>query len=292
VAACRRRPVILLRKPESRCSALWIWTRAGRAVMQLGFTRREHLRLALPRACWPTRPAASLLGIVGQSWSTAGNASILILLEPVSIVFLSPGCCCTSTCGRPPGSAGLAGGPVAARLVIVLESSGRRGPVVFRAPARQRDPRGATASSGGLYSPPPWRHSSQRDARVDVTFGLHGLGPCCCSCRSPRLEAVASGNGGPDAAAGAGLDAGARRAGVLRGRRCCGSGRCATSRPDDRRAPSCFPAAAGPGRAGRDTWGWARCCRGRPPLGGGLIRRPECCWCCCPRGASCRRRRP
>jgi drug/metabolite transporter (DMT)-like permease len=77
--------VILLRNLIAM-ACLWLWTRPG-GGLQLGFTRREHVRLALLGILAYASPL--LLGIVGQNWSTAGNASILILLEPVSIVFFA-----------------------------------------------------------------------------------------------------------------------------------------------------------------------------------------------------------
>ena len=77
--------VILLRNLVA-LACLWLWTRPS-GGLQLGFTRREHARLALLGVLAYASPL--LLGIVGQNWSTAGNASILILLEPVSIVFFA-----------------------------------------------------------------------------------------------------------------------------------------------------------------------------------------------------------
>ena len=77
--------VILLRTLVA-IACLWLWTRPS-GGLQLRFTRREHARLALLGVLAFATPL--LLGIVGQNWSTAGNASILILLEPVSIVFFA-----------------------------------------------------------------------------------------------------------------------------------------------------------------------------------------------------------
>ena len=55
--------------------------------LRLSFTRREHLRLATLGILGYALPL--ILGIVGLRHSTAGNGSILILLEPVAIVFFA-----------------------------------------------------------------------------------------------------------------------------------------------------------------------------------------------------------
>ncbi|HZM00899.1 MAG TPA: DMT family transporter [Planctomycetota bacterium] len=66
------------------CLALWA-ARSGR--IRLGFTRREHVRLALAGILGYALPL--LLGIWGLHGSTSGNASILILLEPPAILLFS-----------------------------------------------------------------------------------------------------------------------------------------------------------------------------------------------------------
>jgi drug/metabolite transporter (DMT)-like permease len=66
------------------CLAGWGLSTGG---LRLRFRAREHGRLLLLGTTAYAAPL--LLGIVGVSWSTSGNASILILLEPVSIVLFS-----------------------------------------------------------------------------------------------------------------------------------------------------------------------------------------------------------
>ncbi|HEX5011661.1 MAG TPA: DMT family transporter [Planctomycetota bacterium] len=62
---------------------LWAWAR-GSGGLRLSFSGAERRRLALLGMLAYGAPL--LLGIIGLRWSTAGNGSILILLEPVSIV--------------------------------------------------------------------------------------------------------------------------------------------------------------------------------------------------------------
>jgi drug/metabolite transporter (DMT)-like permease len=109
--------VILLRNLVAM-ACLWLWTRPG-GGLRLTFTRREHARLALLGLLAYAAPL--LLGIVGQNWSTAGNASILILLEPVSIVFFA--WLLLREHVRPVQALGLLAGLCGA-LVIVLETAG------------------------------------------------------------------------------------------------------------------------------------------------------------------------
>jgi drug/metabolite transporter (DMT)-like permease len=67
-------------------ACLFAWARAG-GGLRLSFTRREHGRLLLLGTLAYALPL--VLGNVGVGWSSSGNGSILILLEPVSIVFFS-----------------------------------------------------------------------------------------------------------------------------------------------------------------------------------------------------------
>jgi drug/metabolite transporter (DMT)-like permease len=67
-------------------ACLYLWARAT-GGLALTFTRREHERLALLGTLAYALPL--VLGNVGVGWSSSGNGSILILLEPVSIVFFS-----------------------------------------------------------------------------------------------------------------------------------------------------------------------------------------------------------
>ena len=67
-------------------ACLFAWARAG-GGLRLAFTRREHGRLLLLGTLAYALPL--VLGNVGVGWSSSGNGSILILLEPVSIVFFS-----------------------------------------------------------------------------------------------------------------------------------------------------------------------------------------------------------
>jgi drug/metabolite transporter (DMT)-like permease len=67
-------------------ACLFLWAR-GAGGLRLSFTRREHGRLALLGTLAYALPL--VLGNVGVGWSSSGNGSILILLEPVSIVFFS-----------------------------------------------------------------------------------------------------------------------------------------------------------------------------------------------------------
>ena len=66
------------------CLMLWAARSGG---LRLRFTGREHARLALLGVVGYALPL--LLGIWGLHGSTAGNASILILLEPPSIMLFS-----------------------------------------------------------------------------------------------------------------------------------------------------------------------------------------------------------
>jgi drug/metabolite transporter (DMT)-like permease len=62
---------------------LWVWARRA-GGLRFDFRGAEHRRLALLGVVAYGAPL--LLGILGLLWTTAGNGSILILLEPVSIV--------------------------------------------------------------------------------------------------------------------------------------------------------------------------------------------------------------
>lgn len=66
------------------CLAAWVARSGG---LRLRFTRPEHLRLMLAGTLGFALPL--WLGIVGLRGSTSGNASILILLEPPSILIFS-----------------------------------------------------------------------------------------------------------------------------------------------------------------------------------------------------------
>jgi len=108
--------VILLRNVIA-LACLWIWARRS-GGLRMSFTRREHARLALLGVVAYAMPL--LLGIVGLRWSTAGNASILILLEPVSITFFA--WLLLREHVRPMQALGLAAG-LGGALVIVLGSA-------------------------------------------------------------------------------------------------------------------------------------------------------------------------
>ena len=97
------------------CLFLWGLAAGG---LRLGFTRREHGRLALLGTLAYALPL--VLGNVGVGWSSSGNGSILILLEPVSIVLFS-WLLLREAVGRAQ-VLGLALGLVGA-LVIVLENA-------------------------------------------------------------------------------------------------------------------------------------------------------------------------
>lgn len=62
----------------------WIAATTG---FQLKLTKREWIRLAVVGVIATGLPL--VLGIVGTAWSTPGNASILILIEPAAILFFS-----------------------------------------------------------------------------------------------------------------------------------------------------------------------------------------------------------
>lgn len=96
---------------------LFGWAAAS-GGLRLGFTRREHVRLALLGVLAYATPL--LLGIVGLRHSTAGNGSILILLEPVAIVFFAR--ILLGEAVRGGQAAGLLLGLLGA-LVIVLEGA-------------------------------------------------------------------------------------------------------------------------------------------------------------------------
>ena len=66
------------------CLSLWAARSGG---LRLSFTRREHGRLALLGMTAYALPL--VLGVVGLRWSTAGNGSLLILLEPPAILIFS-----------------------------------------------------------------------------------------------------------------------------------------------------------------------------------------------------------
>jgi drug/metabolite transporter (DMT)-like permease len=153
--------VILLRNLIAM-ACLWLWTRRS-GGLQLSFTRREHARLALLGVLAYAAPL--LLGIVGQNWSTAGNASILILLEPVSIVFFA--WLLLREHVRVAQVAGLAAGLCGA-LVIVLESSGDAD-LLSSAHLRGNAILAAHGILWGLYSPLMAPLVAKRRS-MDVTF--------------------------------------------------------------------------------------------------------------------------
>ncbi|MGQ0554025.1 MAG: DMT family transporter [Planctomycetota bacterium] len=66
------------------CMGVWL---AARGALRWDFTRRETGRLAAAGILGYALPLT--LGIVGLRWSTASNGSLLILLEPASILFFS-----------------------------------------------------------------------------------------------------------------------------------------------------------------------------------------------------------
>jgi len=66
------------------CMLVWVMFTGG---FRFGFTRRELARMAVLGVIAFALP--TLLGIVGLRWSTAGNGSILILLEPGAILVFS-----------------------------------------------------------------------------------------------------------------------------------------------------------------------------------------------------------
>lgn len=68
------------------CAAIGGWLAVTSGV-RLRFTRQEWIRLGVIGVFATGMPL--VLGIVGTHWSTPGNASILILLEPASILFFS-----------------------------------------------------------------------------------------------------------------------------------------------------------------------------------------------------------
>lgn len=66
------------------CMVVWVMFTGG---FRFGFTRGEKIRMAVLGVVAFALP--TLLGIVGLRWSTAGNGSILILLEPGAILVFS-----------------------------------------------------------------------------------------------------------------------------------------------------------------------------------------------------------
>lgn len=142
------------------CLLAWGLSSGG---LRLRFTAREHLRLALLGTSAYGLPL--LLGIVGVDWSTSGNGSILILLEPVSIVLFS-WLLLHEHVGRPQ-LAGLLMGLLGA-LVIVLEGADAAGLLAGDLFAGNL----LLAAHGilwGLYSP-LMAPLVQRHRSLDVTF--------------------------------------------------------------------------------------------------------------------------
>jgi drug/metabolite transporter (DMT)-like permease len=142
------------------CLLGWAATKGG---LRLGFTGREHVRLALLGLLAYATPL--LLGIVGLRHSTAGNGSILILLEPVAIVFFAR--ILLGEAVRAGQAAGLALG-LAGALVIVLEGAN---PAELLSDAHLQGNL-ILAAHGvlwGLYSP-LMAPLVQRHRSLDVTF--------------------------------------------------------------------------------------------------------------------------
>lgn len=142
------------------CLLAWGLSSGG---LRLRFSAREHARLALLGTSAYGLPL--LLGIVGVDWSTSGNGSILILLEPVSIVLFS-WLLLHEHVGRPQ-LAGLVLGLLGA-LVIVLEGADAAGLLAGEMFAGNL----LLAAHGilwGLYSP-LMAPLVQRHRSLDVTF--------------------------------------------------------------------------------------------------------------------------
>jgi len=146
-------------------ACIWAWAR-GSGGLQLSFTGREHRRLATLGIVAYAAPL--LLGIVGLRWSTSGNASILILLEPVSIVvfawlLLRERIGAAKALGLGVGLAGA--------LLIVLEAPDAANPTALLSADHLRGNL-ILAAHGilwGLYSPMMSPLVAQRRS-VDVTF--------------------------------------------------------------------------------------------------------------------------
>lgn len=142
------------------CLLAWGLSSGG---LRLRFSAREHARLALLGTTAYAAPL--LLGIVGVDWSTSGNGSILILLEPVSIVFFA--WLLLREHVRRAQLAGLALGLLGA-LVIVLEGADASGLLAGELLAGNL----LLAAHGvlwGLYSP-LMAPLVQRHRSLDVTF--------------------------------------------------------------------------------------------------------------------------
>jgi len=143
-------------------ACLFGWAAAG-GGLRLSFTRREQVRLVLLGVLAYATPL--LLGIAGLRHSTAGNGSILILLEPVAIVFFAR--LLLGEAVRGGQAAGLLLGLLGA-LVIVLEGADEvdlfsgahlRGNLILA----------AHGILWGLYSP-LMAPLVQRHRSLDVTF--------------------------------------------------------------------------------------------------------------------------
>jgi drug/metabolite transporter (DMT)-like permease len=231
--------IILLRNLLAMV-CLWFWARPSGGLL-LAFRRRDHVRLALAGTLAFGAPL--ILGIVGVGWSTAGNGSILILLEPVSIVFftwllLHERIHVAQVLGL---TAGLAGA-----LIIVLGGTEvADADLLSGAHLKGNLVLALHGILWGLYSP-LIAPLAQRYRSQDVTFATMAWALALLIPAS--LWEVPQWRGGAGAAAGPGLDRGAGRHRVLRRNPVVGLVP-AAALAGDRRALR-LPAAAG-GRAGR-----------------------------------------
>jgi len=153
------------------CLMLWAARSGG---IRLRFTAREHARLALLGVVGYALPL--LLGIWGLRSSTSGNASILILLEPPSIVLFA--CLLLGERIRWLQGVGLAVG-LAGALWIVFGDPGQGARVGDLFAGRYLGGNAVLALHGvlwGLYSP-LMIPLARRHRPVDVTFAgmLWGL---------------------------------------------------------------------------------------------------------------------
>ena len=148
------------------CLMAWA-ARGGAGGIRLRFTAREHARLALIGMLGYAAPL--LLGIWGLRGSTSGNASILILLEPPSIVLFS--CLLLGERIRWLQGVGLAAG-LAGALWIVIGDPGQGAALGELFAGRYLGGNAVLALHGvlwGLYSP-LMIPLARRHRPSDVTF--------------------------------------------------------------------------------------------------------------------------